>query len=222
MSEEEIVSYLQDQKITSARRIKRRTGPTTFENTPTVVLTVNSTYTPEFINFGYLRVRTRPYYPSPMQCFKCWAFGHTKVKCRQETATYGNCSENHEIPAEGPKCQQLLFCRKCRSSEHSLASRPCPEYRKENTIQKIKIERDIDYRAARLIFEAGNCQQRSYADVTRKVNGPTSNTEDSDRRNNDLLKTISEKDLIIANITTSIESQLIEAAKNAALVDRMD
>ncbi|XP_055639895.1 uncharacterized protein LOC129777570 isoform X2 [Toxorhynchites rutilus septentrionalis] len=168
MSEEQIVSYLQDQKVTVARRIKRRTGPTTFENTPTIILTVSGTQTPEFIDFGYLRVRTRPYYPSPMKCFKCWAFGHTKLKCRQDTPTCGNCSEKHVIPAEGPKCERSLFCIKCGSNEHSLASRSCPEYLKENSIQRLKVDRDIDYRAARIIFEAENGRSKSYAGVTRE------------------------------------------------------
>lgn len=64
---EDLIDCLKDQKVTNARRITRKVGDN-IELTPTVILTISGTTRPEFIDVGYQRIRTRPYYPAPMLC----------------------------------------------------------------------------------------------------------------------------------------------------------
>ena len=70
LSDEDLKQHLKDQKVIEVRRITRKEGDRKI-NTPTMVLTINGTVAPEFIEFGWIRASTRPYYPAPMQCFQC-------------------------------------------------------------------------------------------------------------------------------------------------------
>lgn len=81
LPEDVIKGILDSQGISSARRITRKGNGDERVNTPMVILTVYGTAIPEFVYLGYLRLQTRPFYPAPMQCYKCWDFGHTKMRC---------------------------------------------------------------------------------------------------------------------------------------------
>lgn len=124
MPDDELLEELKEQGIKEVRRITRKNGQTR-ENTPAIVLTCRGTNRPEVIEFGYVRCRTRPYYPSPMQCFNCWLFGHTKLRCQAKSAICGTCSKDHPM-TENKECSLDQFCKTCNSNEHRISSRSCP------------------------------------------------------------------------------------------------
>lgn len=163
MSEQELLEELKEQGVKEVRRITKRKGQAR-ENTPALVLTCRGTIRPETINFGYIRCRTRPYYPSPMQCFNCWLFGHTKLRCQAKVATCGTCSGDHPI-AENRDCDIGDFCKTCNSNEHRISSRSCPQWQYENTIQKVKVDQGISYPAARRMVEQ-NRGSATFATIT--------------------------------------------------------
>lgn len=165
----ELEEELADQDVTKVHRITKRTGEGR-ENTPLLVCTIRGTVRPEHLYFGYDRIPTRPYYPSPMQCFNCWAFGHTKLRCKAAAPVCGNCSGTHPI-TEDRKCNEPTYCRKCKNGEHPLGSRTCPEYQRENSIQKIRVDFDCSYpEARRRLQEETNDQRPSYAQVANNDN----------------------------------------------------
>lgn len=97
LEENYIAEQLNGQRVKEVRRIKRRNGNTgILENTPTLILTISGTVVPEHIDFGWSRCRTRPYYPSPMQCFRCWTFGHTGKRCTAPAKVCGRCNQFHQ------------------------------------------------------------------------------------------------------------------------------
>lgn len=214
----EIKEMLDDQynfEVVDFRRIQRRGEGTTKINTPTIILNIKGTTCPEFVDFGYIRCRTRKYYPSPMQCFNCWAFGHSKARCRQSTPTCGTCSSGHPCPEGGPKCNEPVYCKRCNSADHSLASRSCPAYKMETAIQRLKVDQGVTYPEARRFFEAHN-RPISYAQVTTgnpnasqtPAQGTTSDpgiTQAISELTNKvdyLMKVIEEKDRQIASLQT--------------------
>lgn len=162
-SDEDLLNCLKDQKVTGVRRISRKVGDGT-EPTATVILTVSGTTRPDHIDVGYQRIRTRPYYPAPMLCYKCYQFGHTRQRCQQQSETCGNCGEQHEI-VKGVKCPSPAYCTRCKNGNHSVGSRTCPVYKKEDAIQHIRVDRGLTYPEARRLFEANN-GQRSFAGIT--------------------------------------------------------
>lgn len=70
MPEDELKEELAEQGVIEVRRITRKEGDKRV-NTPTLILSFRGTCFPQSVYFGFVHVRPRPYYPSPMQCFNC-------------------------------------------------------------------------------------------------------------------------------------------------------
>ncbi|XP_055585192.1 uncharacterized protein LOC129738042 [Uranotaenia lowii] len=112
------------------------------EATNTMVLTITGSTPPSHVFFGYIRVPTRTFYPSPLMCNKCGNFGHNKLRCEQnetclvcgETAVHPNCSKDPKCPnCEGP---------------HPAFSRNCPKQQEEQAIVRIRVDLGISQGAA--------------------------------------------------------------------------
>lgn len=166
---EEIEEELKEQGIIKVHRITKRVGDGR-QNTPLLVCTVRGTVRPESIYFGFDRIPTRPYYPMPMQCFNCWAFGHTKLRCKASAPVCGNCAGTHALE-EGQRCTEEPYCSKCDNNSHSLRSRSCPDFVKENQIQKLRVDYDCSYNDAKKMFLEENRSDRpTYAQVANRPN----------------------------------------------------
>ena len=62
----------------------------------------------------------------PLRCLKCQEWGHIARTCKAQTDTCGSCADNHRsstCPSEKPP-----YCVSCKSTDHSSASRKCPEF----------------------------------------------------------------------------------------------
>lgn len=199
MPDGELLEELKEQGVKDIRRITRRNGQAR-ENTPAIVLTCRGTNRPEAIDFGYIRCRTRPYYPSPMQCFNCWLFGHTKMRCQAKTATCGTCSGNHPI-SENKECNHQQFCKTCNTNDHKVSSRSCPLWQLENTIQRVKVDQGVSYPMARRIVEQ-NRGESAFANIV----GPADN--DALRKTNErvdqLTAALASKDAEIAELRAAL------------------
>lgn len=221
-SDEEIREMLSDNEsfeLESFRRITRR-GVTKDDiiNTPTIIVHVKGTTIPEFVDFGFNRCRTRPYYPSPMQCFNCWAFGHPRARCRQAQPTCGTCSGGHPCPEGGPKCTEPSFCKRCNSNEHSLAARSCPTYKDEAAIQKLKVDRGLSYPDARRLYENTN-RSRSYAKITSTTGNVPNGTPTVTQINPD--PSLAEALKAISDLSGKIDFLANELAKKDRIIEQL-
>lgn len=196
LTEEYLQEQLSAQGVKDVRRIKRRNAAGELENTATVVLTICGTVIPQHIDFGWNRCKTRNFYPAPMQCFRCWEYGHTGKRCQEPFRICGKCSKVHPeettatplpIPDEstgseesrkppttvGPNrtiCNGTVFCKICKNNSHSVSSRKCPAYVKESDIQHIRIDMGISYPQARREYESRQSASSSSTTYTGIVN----------------------------------------------------
>lgn len=164
-SDDQIKEHLQDQGVVEIRRITRPGEGKDRIATPTVILTIEGTVIPPNVDFGWIRCRTRPYYPSPMLCYGCFEYGHTRAKCSQTEPTCGKCSGIHMITPDIP-CSANPYCKHCKTDLHSVSSRQCPAYQKEVEIQHLKVDNGISYPAARRAYNLQHSQQSMAAVVT--------------------------------------------------------
>lgn len=142
LSEEEIKEGLSDQQVTECKKItKFIDGKVT--NTPLHILSFNLYELPTEIKIGFLKTKVEPYIPKPMQCKKCFRYGHTKKHCRSEQQICDICSINSHDPEP---CQQVL-CVNCKH-EHSATNKNCPANIKRTKILEIKTEKKITYQEA--------------------------------------------------------------------------
>lgn len=135
--------------VIEIHRIKRKVE-SGFKITPTMIITLNGTVAPSEIFVGFLRCPTRLYIPSPMQCFNCFRFGHTKNRCDRK-AVCRNCSKEHDIVQDSnglTVCYAAPYCRNC-TGDHQLASRKCPTYTEEEMTIVIKTEAGVSMGEAR-------------------------------------------------------------------------
>lgn len=213
---EDLKEHLKDQKVIDVRRITKKVDDKRV-NTPALVLTISGTVVPETIEFGWLRARTRPYYPAPMLCYKCWTFGHTKTRCPRSTAVCGHCSGEHEV-AEDQKCSKPPLCSRCNTSEHNISSRKCPDYVREDEIQHIRVDNGISYPAARRIYDASRSNQ-NYAKIV--CAGKDQQIAELSAKLDDVMKQLAEKEERIKQLEfgKSQNNRLITAQKHGTIDD---
>lgn len=187
-SEEYILNNLKSQGVSAVRRIKKRQGET-YLNTPLTVLSFQGSILPRHVYFGLLRVSVRAYYPSPLLCFRCANYGHSKKRCDDQRfpEVCLNCSKSHEKPV-GNECANPAFCKNCQQ-DHTPISKICRVYRDEEAIIKAKVERGLSYGEARAELREAN-RSRSYANTVQ------------DRLRNEE----SDKDKIIKMLQQEVES----------------
>ncbi|XP_062549879.1 uncharacterized protein LOC134214535 [Armigeres subalbatus] len=208
-SDQELKENLAPQGVTDFRRIKRRIGHEQYENTASIILTFDGTVIPDHVDFGWLRCKTRPYYPAPMQCFCCWSFGHTRTRCKQPQSTCGNCSQDHPFD-ETNKCDNEPFCKRCNMHNHSLSSRKCPTYVEENTIQRIRIDMGISYHSAKKVFEQSN-SSRTFSAVTSA--GKDETIANLSKKVDQLLLEMTNKDKRIASLEATLNNKGKESSR---------
>lgn len=216
VTDSELLEELKEQGIKEVRRITRSVGGERV-NTPSIILTFRGTNRPDHIDFGYIRCRTRPYYPSPMQCFNCWCFGHTKLRCQSKSATCGKCSGDHPIP-EDKTCPNAIFCKQCQTNDHAVSSRSCPQYKVESTIQRVKVDQGLSYPAARRMVEK-DLGTKSYASTVE-----ASNRDDLGLLNSkiDYLTTlVSNKDSEIADLRAALAERNTPSASARSQIDEL-
>ncbi|XP_055528014.1 uncharacterized protein LOC129720560 [Wyeomyia smithii] len=214
MSEQELLNSLSKYGVLAIRRFTRRDGDR-FVNTPSMILTIRGTVVPDYIDFGYLRVSTRPYYPSPMTCYRCWAFGHTRTRCQAPAAVCGNCSNSHSLE-ENQLCLNTKLCSRCDSNEHSINSKICPVFIKEKDIQRIRVDRGLGYPAARRLYESEH-GSNSYATVANASNLTT--LAELSAKVDDLTRKLAEKTDRIKELENGKNNRLQVVAANGTIED---
>lgn len=169
LSDEELTEELAEQGVIEVRRLGRRDA-----RSATMVVTLRGTVVPPEIHFGYDLCRTREFKQAPMQCYRCFGYGHTKARCpagMEELCR--NCSKQHEIQKDDEGrtiCKAPTFCKHC-SGGHSPTSRACPKYREEEAINEIRTKEDKSPREARRLYEERKAATSgSYAAVTNNNN----------------------------------------------------
>lgn len=163
--EQSILDYLKPQGVHAVRRIKKRVKGI-LQNTPLLVLSFHGTVVPNHVYFGLLRTQVRVYYPSPMICFNCGFYGHSKKFCKQPGICL-RCSATHDVP-EGEECVNPINCLHCKKG-HQVTSRDCPKYKQEEKIVRLKVDKGMSFAEARRIYTEETRQETFAAVVQEQI-----------------------------------------------------
>ena len=142
VSDQEIEKELKKQGVIEVQRITRKKGDTRVP-TNTFFLTFQTTSLPPKIKIGFLQVDVSLFIPSPLRCFKCQCFGHSRGRC-QKAEICEHCGQ----AAHENACSQPPICSNCKGN-HSPSSRECPTFKFEKEIQRIKTEKKMTFAEAR-------------------------------------------------------------------------
>lgn len=142
VSEEDIVKYLESEKVVGARKMLRK-GTDGLRFTGIVVLTFDLIHLPESISVGMDRARVNQYYDNPLRCTKCQKYAHTKNHCKAENPVCRECSKDMPCEPCGPK-----KCVNCQGDHPSNAPQ-CPRRKEEEAIVRIMVDDSLSYPAAK-------------------------------------------------------------------------
>ena len=93
--------------------------------TSMMILTFEDPDIPSHIYIENVRINVRTYKQRPLQCYRCFKFGHPSDACRNEQKICMNCS----APEHG-LCDREVKCVNC-NEDHKPNSKNCEEFRKE-------------------------------------------------------------------------------------------
>ncbi|GBO14066.1 hypothetical protein AVEN_231099-1 [Araneus ventricosus] len=110
-----------------------------------------------------MRLSVRPYISSPLRCFQCQRFGHSKTSCRG-TLTCARCAE---VGHDSSHCTAAERCVNCKEA-HTSFSRNCSAWKLEKEIVATKIKKQISYPEARkLVKSQPAASATSYSSIVK-------------------------------------------------------
>ena len=121
-----------------------------------IVLTCYNDFLPHHVVIEGERMEVRPYRQRPLQCYKCYGFGHASRNCGMDFQTCVRCSL-----IEHGECSRSELCKNCRE-EHNAKNRNCAYYKleQEAVIKAANEKTSIGY-AKRMLSKT------SYSDILK-------------------------------------------------------
>lgn len=213
LSDEELTEEMAEQGVIEIRRIGKSAA-----RSATMVVTLRGTVVPTELHFGYDLCRTREYKQAPMQCYRCYDYGHTKARCPAKTDELcRNCSQPHPIQKDDQGrtiCTDPAHCRNCNGG-HSPTSRTCPKYREEEIINEIRTKEDKSPREARRLFEErkATAASGSYANVANNGKSLAATQKELETTKRALQDALNELAKIKASLQTDPAEQTLKNPK---------
>jgi hypothetical protein len=165
-NKETLLDYLKPQNVTDLHFHQRTINNKTI-NTGLVFVTFGTNVLPEELTVGYLRLRVRPYIPTPMRCYACHKYGHLSKHCQiKDAPTCYNCIESKHIHNTTERCANTPRCVNCNEEGHNSYNRNCTEYKRQVDILTIKVTQNVSMAEA---VKRSNINKKSYAQVTATV-----------------------------------------------------
>ena len=165
-SEETLKRELEDQSVIDVRRILKKENGIVYP-TPLLILTFDLLELPSILKAAWLRIKIRPYIPSPRRCFHCQMFGHLNTNCRKkmkgEPEICANCG--NEIHGE---CDRDAQCANC-GGNHATYNKTCDRYLFEKEVLTLKTKEKISFSEAKAkAMPMFNAQIFTYSSSVKK------------------------------------------------------
>ena len=77
--------------------------------------------------------RVRPVYSSPVRCFNCQQYGHSRTNCRRRHVVCRRCGSAASDTRDPHTCARDEHCFHCKGS-HQASLSACPRYQEEKLI----------------------------------------------------------------------------------------
>ena len=182
VEESEIVFELSNQNVIEARRI-RVYRDNIRRDTNSIILKFNTAILPKTLKVGYLKVPVDIYIPNPLQCYKCFKFGHHERQCNADEHCK-RCGANENESYHPEPCNNPMKCLNC-GEEHYSTSRLCKVWKREKEIITIKHRESLSFAEARKIVDARHALGASYSSVAKSSSAKTVNMKDAQTQTND-------------------------------------
>ena len=167
------------------------------------------------------------YYPTPLQCRKCFRLGHSTTTCKSKSLC-SNCSSPDHVKND---CQNRQNCINCRGA-HASTSDQCPRYMNEKDICYVTAEKGVSFSEARKIVEndirANLSQQQAMPTISSTQTFPKLPTRNVSNKLDHRRNFSSEQDLansqigIVQETQDSITTSQQNINQNSEIYDSQD
>ena len=122
-----------------------------------IIFTFNTEGVPDYVYIDRERFRVRPYKHRPLQCFKCFGYGHSSKVCTRDQLCAACSLQKHE-----GECTNPILCINCKG-KHNARHKECESLKIEMAaIEKAHAEHLSIGQAKRLLFP-----RPQYSDVVK-------------------------------------------------------
>ncbi|KAG0415313.1 hypothetical protein HPB47_007499 [Ixodes persulcatus] len=113
------------------------------KTSPVVRVTFAGEQAPQHVKVGLVRTEVIPYRARPLQCYKCYKFGHIAAACTTNSQLCHRCGKSHDGMCEGAP-----YCVNCEG-DHASNAADCPVKERETEIIRYKLEHNTTFREAK-------------------------------------------------------------------------
>lgn len=155
---EELLEELKDEGVLDIKRIKTKKNGLLVDS-PNHIFTFNNYILPNKVKVAFYVLPVRPYIPNPIQCYRCYRFGHFSNSCNHEEMCICGNFKHDNTP-----CNDIFVCINC-GGNHSPRAKSCPIMKEEIQIQNIKVTEKISYIEAKRKVAIVSNNVNTYAQV---------------------------------------------------------
>ena len=167
-SEEELKALLSDQGVADVKRFT--VGE---KKTPITIISFTfspNTPLPSSVIIAHERFPVKKFIPRPLQCFKCWKFGHIQEDCKSGNKCR-KCAHDHPALTQ---CTYPQKCPTCLKSDHVAGTSHCPIFAsRQHTINYAYANNISINEASRLL---NNNQPQSHPAPVTEFTAPPNTT----------------------------------------------
>ncbi|KAG0444074.1 hypothetical protein HPB47_014200 [Ixodes persulcatus] len=113
------------------------------KTSPVVRVTFAGEQVPRHVKVGLVRTEVIPYRACPLQCYKCYKFGHIAAACTTKSQLCHRCGKSHDGMCEGAP-----YCVNCEG-DHASNAANFPVKERETEIIRYKLEHNTTFREAK-------------------------------------------------------------------------
>src|SRR6218665_3210278 len=185
MTEDEILTELQEARVSKVIRIsKRQNGVKTL--TTSVILFFDSGDIPDRVHVGWRSFKIKEYRANPVRCYTCSRFGHKSASCHAKKPCCARCSEAHDVK-ECKAGEPSFKCANCHGN-HPSYDRECPSYKEAKIVANIALKNKMSFSEVVQLRKAEKTEE-----VRGVVTDPISHSRNRYQRNPEKKSTPTQK-----------------------------
>lgn len=154
-TEQYLISEIECEKeVKDVKRMKkwitdRGTGERKLVDRQIVIVSFAGSNLPLSVRINGVNFPVEPYIYPVVQCLRCLIYGHTAKQCKSTKAYCKKCAGEHENNTD---ClSDTVFCKYCKTNDHSSIAKTCPYYQKQRRIKQIMSVNNVSFKEAETV-----------------------------------------------------------------------